>query len=123
MSYRSINSQNGYPGPRTRQSVSFRSQINTSPLESYRILCGADVTMSHGHDMSFSFFFLLFFFFFVFFSFFLFFSFFSARVTEKGEERGKKRRKKEQGKNLNGSHLSVKIMPCHIRVACHINTT
>ncbi len=37
------------------------------------------------------------------------------------EKKGEKRRKKEKGKILNGSHLSVKIMPCHVHVACHVN--
>jgi hypothetical protein len=78
--------------------------------------------MPHGRDVSFSSFFLPFLFLFCFLLILLFFLS-SARVTEKGEEREKKRRKKEKGKILNGSHLLVKMMPRHVRVACHINTT
>jgi hypothetical protein len=40
---------------------------------------------------------------------------------EKEKEKEKKRRKKENF--LSESHFSVKIMPCHIRVACHISGT
>ena len=70
--------------------------------------------------MSFSFFSSFFFFFFSVFFLFFFFSFLLLRSQRK-ENKGEKEKKKEKAKNLNGSYLSVKTMPRHVCVACHIN--
>jgi hypothetical protein len=50
-----------------------------------------------------------------------FFPFFCTDHREK-EKKGKKREEKNK-KEKNGYHLSVKIMPRHVCVACHINAT
>jgi hypothetical protein len=39
------------------------------------------------------------------------------------EKKGEKREEKKRKEKINEFYLSVKIMPCHVRVACHINAT
>lgn len=45
------------------------------------------------------------------------------KKREEGEEKekGKERRKKGKGNFLSGSYSSVKIIPRHVRVACHFS--
>jgi hypothetical protein len=79
--------------------------------------------MPHGRDVSFSFFFFFYFLFsFPFSSHSSFFPFFCSGHRER-RIKGEKDKKKEKGKILNGPYFSAKIMPRHVRVACHINAT
>lgn len=135
MSSRSPKSQIANLDHMTCQSVSSRSQITVSSLLSYMTLmwhCHTNMTWHNldwqmGLTEKFSFSFFFFFPFPFIFPFLLILIFFlsspSSYVTEKGEERKKKEKKrKKKGKFLSGSYFSVKMLPRHICVACHVST-